>query len=175
MTSSIFDKSFQTSFIKEKRDPRTQEQRKADALLFAKPEPINYPLFFNGGIFLQRVLRKDGQNLKKIIFLSAGLSLQEPINKIVIQEEEFYISGGDEEGLKVTSYQGQRINQRSLPFVDWRQSPEPIHASLTILIGIYGNGEKRKLSEITNGYMLGGFYKILQNTLFDRVLNTSKF
>ena len=172
---SIFDKSFQTSFEKEERDPRTQAQRKADALLYAKPEPINYPLFFNGGSFLQKVLRKDGIPLKKILFISAGLSMQESLNKVVIQEEEFFIEGEDEDGLKVISYKGDRVNQRSLQFVDWRQSPEPIHASLSILIGVYADGEKRKLSEITNGYMLGGFYKILQRAIFDRILNTSKF
>lgn len=175
MATSIFNKSFQTSFAKEERDLRTQEQRKADALLYAKPEPINYPLLFNGGSFLQKVLKKNGQKLKKIIFISAGLSLQEPLNKIVIQEEEFFIEEEDENGLKVTSHRGERINQRSLPFVDWRQSPEHIHASLSLLIGVYADGEKRKLSEITNGYMLGGFYKILQNALLDRILNTSEF
>ena len=170
MTPSIFDKDF---LKKEERDPRTQAQRKTDALHFAKPEPINYPLFFNGGSFLQRVLKKDGIPLEKILFISAGLSMQEPLNKVVIQEEEFFIKGEDEDGLNVISYKGDRVNQRSLPFVDWRQSPEPIHASLSILIGVYADGEKRKLSEITNGYILGGFYKILQRAIFDRILNST--
>lgn len=172
MTPSIFDKDFQ---ISPKKDLRTQEQRKTDALLFAKPMQIDYPLFFNGGSFLQRVLKKDGIPLIKILFISAGLSLQEPLNKVAIQEEDFEVKEGDEEGLRIFSYKGNRVNQRSLPFVDWRTTKEPIHASLSILIGIYEDGEKKKLSEITNGYMLGGYYKILQNTIFERILNSKDF
>ena len=172
MTPSIFDKDF---LKKEERDPRTQAQRKADALLCAKPEPIDYPLFFNGGSFLQRVIKKDGIPLRSIIFISAGLSLQDPLNKIVIQENDFKILGESEDGIKIYNPREERINQRSLPFVDWRTTKEPIHASLSILIGIYADGEKKKLSEITNGYMLGGFYKVLQNAILERILNSKGF
>lgn len=171
MTSSIFDKDFPQS----KEDLRTQEQRKTDALLFVKPEPIDYPLFFNGGSFLPRVLRKNGKRLKMLLFISAGFSIQEPLNKIIIQENDFKVMGESEDGLKIYNPREERINQRSLPFVDWRTTKEPIHASLSILIGIYKDGEKKKLSEITNGYMLGGYYKILQNAIFDRILNSKDF
>ena len=134
-------------------------------------QPINYPLFFNGGKFFEGIKGEPDNPLQTIRVLSLGLHSGEQ-NLIIISDIFYRIKGEDEDGLVVLTSDGEkRVNQRQIPLVNWTEYEKPIHASLSILIGEYRDGKKKKLAETTSGYITKGNFSLLQKTAFNTILN----
>lgn len=134
-------------------------------------QSINYPLFFNGGKFFEGIKGEPENPLQTIRVLSLGLHSREQ-NLIIISDLFYRIRGEDEDGLVVLTSDGtKRVNQRQIPLVNWAEYEKPVHASLSILIGQYRDGTKRKLAETTSGYITKGNYSLLQKAAFNAILN----